>query len=65
MQTDKAKQLREDWGDKPCDHPSIVKEYYLGTHTMDYVCTVCGAELTKNTKDNIESRRTKDKEDQA
>jgi uncharacterized protein with PIN domain len=42
MQTDKARKLREQWGNKPCDHESVVKEYDRGAATGDYVCTQCG-----------------------
>lgn len=42
MQLEEAQELRIRWGDKPCNHPSITKEYYLGTNTGDYVCTTCG-----------------------
>jgi hypothetical protein len=37
-----AKELRERWGDKPCDHPDLAKEMYFGGSTGDYVCTQCG-----------------------
>ena len=40
---DKAEYLRSIWGDKPCDHPTLDKEYYLGAQTGDYVCETCGA----------------------
>ena len=42
MQTSKAKELQKQWGDKPCNHPELAKEYYLGSDTGDYVCTTCG-----------------------
>lgn len=42
MQLDKAAELREKWGDKPCDHPVLDKEYSLGAATGDYTCTQCG-----------------------
>jgi hypothetical protein len=45
MQSDDARQLREEWarkGNSPCDHPELDKEYYLGSGTGDYVCTTCG-----------------------
>ena len=57
MQHDKAKRIREKWGDKPCNHPKLDKEYYLGAHTMDYVCTTCGREFTKKERDEILARR--------
>jgi DNA-directed RNA polymerase subunit RPC12/RpoP len=45
MESLQAKKLREEWGTKPCSHPKLVMEYYADTHTMDYVCTQCGAEF--------------------
>lgn len=42
MQAKEAKALREQWGDRSCDHPSLEKEYELGSATGDYVCTTCG-----------------------
>ena len=49
MQIEEAKSLRQKWeqqGDQLCKHLQIDKEYYRGTHTMDYVCTVCGKEFS-------------------
>ncbi len=42
MQTDEAERMRKEWADKPCKHPKLEKEYYLGSATGDYVCTTCG-----------------------
>lgn len=42
MQLEEAKKLREAWGDKQCDHPSLSKEYHFGSATGDYVCDQCG-----------------------
>lgn len=42
MQFKEALALKKVWGDKPCNHPNVEKEYYLGTATGDYVCTTCG-----------------------
>lgn len=43
MQAEEALRLREEWGNKPCDHPGpLSKEYYLSAATGDYVCTICG-----------------------
>ncbi|WP_338338364.1 KTSC domain-containing protein [Xanthomonas citri pv. bilvae] len=36
--------FRQAWGDKPCDHSYIEKEYRLGSKTGEYVCTQCGEE---------------------
>lgn len=42
MKLEEAQELRNLWGDKPCIHPTLTKEYYRGTQTGDYVCTTCG-----------------------
>jgi hypothetical protein len=55
-----ATALRKKWeeeGNKPCIHPEITKEYYLGAHTMDYVCAVCGEEFSLDQKKSIEQNR--------
>jgi len=59
MQFDKAKSLREEWGNKPCDHASFEKEYYLGTDTSDYVCSTCGETFTRQEKQEIEEVKMK------
>lgn len=44
-----AKRMRDDWaakGSPPCDHPKLIKEYYLGMQTGDKVCNTCGYEFT-------------------
>ena len=42
MQAKKANELRKEWGDKPCEHPCLTKEYELGSATGDYFCATCG-----------------------
>ena len=46
MQRKQALKLQETWANRPCDHPAFAKEYDLGKHTGNYVCTQCGAILT-------------------
>lgn len=41
-----VQKLKEAWGDKPCDHPLLEKEYYAGAFLVTYVCTQCGKEFT-------------------
>lgn len=48
MQMKEAARLRKAWGQKPCDHPRIEKEYYLGSHTGDEVCAQCGREILRD-----------------
>lgn len=43
MQLKEALELQRQWGNKPCNHPRVEKEYHLATSTGDYVCTTCGA----------------------
>jgi hypothetical protein len=42
MQVKEALELRKVWGNKPCEHPTLEKEYELGSATGDYVCKTCG-----------------------
>jgi hypothetical protein len=56
MQNSDARELQKEWkekGNKPCSHPQIEKEYYLGTQTGDYVCTTCGYEGTKESFEKL------------
>jgi hypothetical protein len=46
MQSKKASELRAAWGDRPCEHPALAKEYDNGARTGDYLCTQCGAKVT-------------------
>lgn len=46
MQAHEVAALQKEWGEKPCTHDRVEKEYYLGTHTGDYVCITCGKEFT-------------------
>ena len=60
IQFEKANRIAEVWGDKPCSHPNVEKEYGPLGHTGDYRCVQCGAtftedevELIKLNKNNI------------
>ena len=57
MQYEKAINLQEAWGNKPCSHPSFQKEYYLSAQTGDYICTQCGESFTAQEKERIEKLR--------
>ncbi len=41
-----VQKIREEWGDKPCDHPVLEKETYTGAFLVTWVCTTCGKEFT-------------------
>ena len=57
MQSKKAALIRQEWGDKPCDHPDFDKEYMLGAQTGDYICTQCGRCFMREEKEAIETKR--------
>jgi DNA-directed RNA polymerase subunit RPC12/RpoP len=59
MQAKRAAALREEWGDKPCEHSTLAKEYAEGERTGDYVCTQCGAKVTfRQRAEILASRKT-------
>lgn len=68
MDIKKGEQLRKEWGNAPCDHPSFPKETqgtpilglrYVEVKTGDYIYTQCGNVFTKAEKDEIEVNRGK------
>jgi len=42
MKQKRAQELREAWGDAPCEHPQLAKLYDLGVHTGTFACVQCG-----------------------
>jgi hypothetical protein len=42
MQMKEAYRRQREWGERACTHPGVEREFYLGSHTGDYVCSVCG-----------------------
>jgi hypothetical protein len=50
MQRNKVEQLKEIWGDKPCDHPKIQKEYEHKSLTGNIVCLQCGRTIYNSAK---------------
>ena len=57
MQAKKAAQMRETWGDKPCPHESLAKEYDQGKRTGNYVCKTCGKLFTFKEKAELTASR--------
>jgi hypothetical protein len=57
MEYTKSQKLKEDWGNKPCDHPRFEKVYYTGAFLLNYSCTTCGADFTIAQKLEIEEAR--------
>ena len=54
-----AQKLKEAWGDKPCSHPGLEKEYYSGAFLTNYVCFQCGMEFTISQKLEIDEEKKK------
>ena len=52
-----AQKVKESWGDKPCDHPHIEREYYSGAFLTNYICVQCGKEFTIAQKLEIDEER--------
>lgn len=48
-----AMKISKEWGNKPCDHPRVEKEYHSGAGTGDYVCTQCGQ--TRSSKEGFKN----------
>ena len=59
MQRKKAEELKAAWGDAPCDHPSLSKEYDQGERTGSYVCAQCGRRFTFKEKAELAASRGK------
>lgn len=57
MEFSKSQKLKEEWGNKPCDHPGFEKVYYTGAFLMNYSCITCGADFTIGQKLAIEEAR--------
>ena len=57
LQRKKAIELQQQWGGKPCDHPSFSREYDLGERTGNYCCTQCGASVTFREKAELAAAR--------
>jgi hypothetical protein len=52
-----ALKLKEEWRNKPCEHPRLEKVYFTGAFLINYVCTTCGAEFTIAQKMEIDEIR--------
>ncbi|MHB1222678.1 MAG: hypothetical protein ACYC2G_01325 [Gemmatimonadaceae bacterium] len=57
MKRKQALALQEAWGDRPCDHPELAREYDQGVRTGHYVCSSCGRTLTFREKAELDAAR--------
>jgi hypothetical protein len=54
-----ALKVKDSWGEEPCNHPHLEKEYYTGAFLTNYVCTQCGKEFTIPQKLEMDLERKK------
>jgi len=52
-----AQKVKDAWGNKPCDHPHIEREYYSGAFLTNYICVQCGKEFTIAQKLEMDEER--------
>jgi MinD superfamily P-loop ATPase len=57
MQMRDAEQLRTRWGNKPCTHPMLAKEYDRSIQTGDFRCTTCGECFSSEQAEAIRQQR--------
>lgn len=57
MKQKRAQELRDAWGDMPCDHPQLAKLYDLGSATGSFACTQCGNEFSFREKAELAASR--------
>ena len=56
MQRKKAIELQKAWGGKPCDHPTLAREYDMGERTGNYCCQQCGTVRTFREKVELQQK---------
>ena len=59
MRAEKALQLQNAWGNKPCEHPNYDREILFGCATGDYICVQCGRCLSDVEIETIKTKRKK------
>ena len=57
MKQKRAQELRDAWGDAPCDHPQLAKLYDLGAHTGSFACVKCGRVFSFREKAELAASR--------
>lgn len=57
MKQKRALELREAWGDAPCEHRQLAKVYDLGAHTGGFSCVQCGKEFSFREKAELAASR--------
>ena len=58
MKKKRAIELQALWGDKPCPHPALAKEYDQGSRTGNFICTQCGIVLSFRQRAELKASRS-------
>lgn len=57
MKQKRAQELREAWGDAPCEHAQLAKLYDLGVATGSFACAQCGRVFSFREKAELAAAR--------
>jgi hypothetical protein len=57
MKQKRAQELRDAWGDAPCEHSQLAKLYDLGVATGSFACTQCGRVFSFREKAELAASR--------
>ena len=57
MKVKRAQELRDAWGEAPCEHPELSRLYDKGERTGTYGCTTCGKIFTFREKAELAASR--------
>jgi hypothetical protein len=57
MKQKRAQELRDAWGDAPCEHPQLAKLYDLGVATGSFACVQCGRVFSFREKAELAASR--------
>jgi hypothetical protein len=57
MKQKRAQELREAWGNKPCEHPQLAKLYDMGVPTGSFACIQCGTVFSFREKAELAASR--------
>ena len=57
MKLKRAEELREAWGDAPCEHAQLAKLYDKGERTGNFACAQCGRVFSFKEKAELQASR--------
>ncbi len=57
MKLKRAEELRQAWGDAPCEHEQLAKLYDQGVRTGNFACAQCGRVFSFREKAELQASR--------